>query len=322
MADPSETCFSVVIPLFNKEKSVGRCVNSVLRQAHQSFEIIIVNDGSTDDSRQVVQKIKDSRISVFEKTNGGASSARNFGISKARYELIALLDADDEWDPVFLEKMAFLAGKFPEAGLYYSAYAGMNNKKYVHSNVIPSLTANYAGLLNIFDYPTDYGPSSSTTVLRRSLLERTGLFDLKLKKGEDTDMWIRFALNSPVAFFNAALATYHLSAENRAMRQRFPSEFSLISNLAKYNAEAKKNPQFHQYLQRMRVGHICNFFGSAPCELADAHHQIDHLDLSVLPPVWTVIRHAPRCLRRVIFKIHVHGSRIVHLLAKAFGLRK
>lgn len=313
----SSPSFSVVIPLFNKEKSVGRCVDSVLKQSYQSFEIIIVNDGSTDNSRQAVQQIKDSRILLFERSNGGVSTARNFGIAQARHEFIALLDADDEWEPLFLEKMVFLIQKFPEAGLYYAAHANVNSKGHaVSSTMIPTLPANHACRIDIFNYTTDYGPWSSATVIRKSLLEKTGLFDPKLVKGEDIDMWIRFALNGPVALFNASLAIYHGDAENRAMQKPCPPQSCLISNLAKYAAVARKNPQFHLYLQRMRVGHICNFLGGSLCELADAHHEIDNLDLSVLPPVWTLIRYSPRFLRRLVFRVYVHGGRIANRLSK------
>ena len=88
---------SVVIPLYNKEKQIKRTIQSVLTQTFQDFEIVIVNDGSTDNSTIEVEKIKDSRIRLIHQENAGVSAARNKGIEEAKYELIALLDADDEW---------------------------------------------------------------------------------------------------------------------------------------------------------------------------------------------------------------------------------
>ena len=307
--------FSVVIPLFNKERTVDRCVWSVLNQSYPAAEIIIVNDGSTDGSLRTVQKITDPRILRFDQKNGGVSSARNFGIAQARHELVALLDADDEWNPSFLEKMAGLIQKFPEAGLYYAAHNNIHAGVKIVSTAIPALPSGHDGYLDIFTVNTDQGPWSSSVVIRKSFLERTGRFDTKLVKGEDIDLWIRFALNGPVALHNAPLSVCHGDAEIRATQKSCPPERCLIANLSRYAAAAQKNPQFYQYLQQMRVAHICNFLGGNPCELADAHREIDELDLSVLPPVWTWIRRSPRCLRRMIFKIHIHGVRLASRLS-------
>lgn len=90
--------FSVVIPLYNKEINIGNTIQSVLNQTFQDFEIVIVNDGSTDKSLQVVEQIDDSRIRIINKPNGGVSSARNRGIEEAKREWIAFLDGDDLWD--------------------------------------------------------------------------------------------------------------------------------------------------------------------------------------------------------------------------------
>jgi glycosyltransferase involved in cell wall biosynthesis len=306
---------SVVIPLYNKEKSVGRCVASVLNQTYPAAEIIIVNDGSTDASLSAVQKIRDPRLKIFDQKNGGVSSARNFGIAQAQHELVALLDADDEWHPAFLEKMISAAGKFPAAGLYYAPHTNLNGEK-ITTTVIPTLPPDFCGPVNIFDHNTDAGPWSSAVVLRKSFLAQTGLFDTRLVKGEDIDLWIRFALNGPVIFCNVPLSTCHGDAENRAMQKPSPPELSLVNNLARYDLAAKKNPEFHEYLLQMRVAHICNFLGGGLCELADAHAEMDRLDVAGLPWVWTWIRRSPRRWRRVIFKLYAYSTLALRLPAK------
>lgn len=93
---------SVVIPLYNKEKQIKRTLQSVLTQTFQDFEIVIVNDGSTDNSVIEVEKLKDPRIRLVHQKNAGVSAARNKGIEEAKYELIAFLDADDEWQSEYL----------------------------------------------------------------------------------------------------------------------------------------------------------------------------------------------------------------------------
>lgn len=97
--------FIVVIPLFNKERHIGRAIKSVINQTYQKFELIIADDGSTDHSVNEVVKIKDSRIRLIKQENGGESSARNKGIGEAKYYHIGFLDANDIWKPNILESM-------------------------------------------------------------------------------------------------------------------------------------------------------------------------------------------------------------------------
>lgn len=94
----NDIAFSIVIPLYNKEKSITTTINSVLNQTCGDFELIIVNDGSTDTSLEIVQSIKDERIRIINQKNGGVSSARNQGIIEAKFDWIAFLDADDLWE--------------------------------------------------------------------------------------------------------------------------------------------------------------------------------------------------------------------------------
>ena len=104
---------SVIIPLYNKEKQVAHTLESVLSQTFQRFEIVVVNDGSTDNSVAEVEKIGDSRIRLIHQKNGGVSAARNRGIEDSKYELLAFLDADDEWKPEYLEAQYNLFEKYP-----------------------------------------------------------------------------------------------------------------------------------------------------------------------------------------------------------------
>ena len=95
--------FSVVIPLYNKEKYISRAIKSVIEQTYKIFELIIIDDGSIDNSVNIVKKHKDSRIRLIEQENSGVSATRNKGIKNAKYNYIAFLDADDEWKPNFLD---------------------------------------------------------------------------------------------------------------------------------------------------------------------------------------------------------------------------
>ena len=118
--------FSVIIPLYNKENYIQQTIESVLQQTVTDFELLVVNDASTDNSVSVVSKISDSRIKLVENAkNVGLSATRNHGISKASGKIIALLDADDLWLPNFLETIQYLHKTFPEASIYGTDYAEM-----------------------------------------------------------------------------------------------------------------------------------------------------------------------------------------------------
>src|SRR5690554_2358538 len=105
--------FSVVIPLYNKEKYISLTLKSVLNQSFKDFEILIVNDGSTDRSVEVVKKFDDSRIRLVDQPNAGVSAARNKGIKEAKFDWVAFLDADDRWDVEFLSEIANAIKKYP-----------------------------------------------------------------------------------------------------------------------------------------------------------------------------------------------------------------
>ena len=147
---------SVVIPLYNKEKQIKRTLQSVLTQTFQDFEIVIVNDGSTDNSTIEVEKIKDSRIRLIHQENAGVSAARNKGIEEAKYELIALLDADDEWKNKYLEVQYDLYKKYPKCDIFACNYEFVNEKHDISPTIIKKLSfkENDGILNNYFEVPS------------------------------------------------------------------------------------------------------------------------------------------------------------------------
>lgn len=208
--------FSVVIPLYNKGRYINGAVTSVMNQSHRDFELLIIDDGSTDGGDRIAAGFKDPRIRLFHQENGGVSAARNAGIEKAQNEYIAFLDADDEWDPGFLAEIEKMIIKYPDAGLY-----GTNHKfRYPDGReAIPDLKSFFPG--NETDgYIVDY--FSSFSKYARSPFSNSGccmpksvLRDLKgYKPGialtEDSDLWCRIALHHPIAFTVKPLCTYSL----------------------------------------------------------------------------------------------------------------
>ena len=119
--------FSVVIPLYNKEKFIERCLNSVMGQSFKNFEVIVVDDGSTDKGAELVAK-KYPNVKLIRKKNGGVSSARNVGITYATKNYVAFLDADDKWSSIFLNVMNLAILKSPEAVIIGSSYTCKENE--------------------------------------------------------------------------------------------------------------------------------------------------------------------------------------------------
>lgn len=211
---------SVVIPLYNKAAHIERAVSSVLAQTFQDFEIIVVDDGSTDNGADIVKVINDPRIILLKQKNAGVSVARNRGIEVAKSDLIAFLDADDEWRVEFLYTILRLRKKYPNAGLYATDYVIQINKNSFRKTKINSVpSAPWEGILpNYFKAATLGEPPvcSSAVCIPKSVFEVVGGFPVGEPLGEDLDMWGRIALQYPVAFSRYIGAIYHQEASNRA----------------------------------------------------------------------------------------------------------
>lgn len=209
---------SVIMPLYNKERHVERAVRSILGQTVQPAEIIVVNDGSTDKSVSVVEKIVDPRIRIINQNNAGVSAARNRGIREAKFALVAMLDSDDEWKPDFLETILDLIERFPEAGAFATAYETIDVDAVIRKvtyRAIPEFP--WSGIIpNFFDSMLGQPPVwASAVTVRREVFNKSGFFREGEVLAEDVDMWCRIALKYPVAFNTKACAVYHLEADNR-----------------------------------------------------------------------------------------------------------
>jgi glycosyltransferase involved in cell wall biosynthesis len=210
--------FSVVIPLYNKEKNIAATLKSALQQTFTDFEIIVIDDGSTDGSRKTALAFDDKRIRVIQIQNQGVSTARNCGIENAAGTLIAFLDADDYWFPAHLENLFRLYAAFPGCGLYATGYDRFYNEKKIIAPIFDGIPKdNWQGIVPDFFISSMVNRIAWTSAVAvpKSVLAEAGLFDAKLTSGEDLDLWIRIALKKPVAFCNIISARYCLNASNR-----------------------------------------------------------------------------------------------------------
>lgn len=251
--------FSIIIPLYNKEKQIKDTLQSVLAQTFQDFEIIVINDGSTDSSLAIVENINDDRIHIHSIENSGVSRARNTGVTKAKADYLAFLDADDFWKESHLENLKNLIINFPDCGLYATAYLKRHkaNELYCKFNGIPKNEA-WQGVVSDY-FASSINNSiawSSAVVVPNKILHELGDFDesITLGAGEDIDLWIRIAMKYPVAFNNKITAIHNLHAENRISNSN--TNIRAFINLDKYEDAAKVNPSLKKYLDwnRFSIG--------------------------------------------------------------------
>lgn len=203
---------SVVIPLYNKEKQIAYTLQSVFEQTFQDFEIVVVDDGSTDNSVEEVEKFDDSRIRLIHQTNAGVSAARNRGIEEARGELIAFLDADDEWMPEYLATQYGLYQKYPECSVYACNYEFRDSEGKVTPTIIRKLP--FEGedgvLSNYFEVASCSHPPicSISIMVKKTAIQAIGGFPLGIKSGEDLLTWARLAVSGVIAYSRKSLAMF------------------------------------------------------------------------------------------------------------------
>ena len=205
--------FSVIVPLYNKEREVESTLRSVLAQTYQPLEIVVVDDGSTDRSAEIVESLGSPLISLIRQSNAGECAARNRAMSEARGEWFALLDADDEWKPEFLEEVAAMIEEWPDCGIYSTAFDIVSPTGRVRGNC-----PTQRGVVDNFwrESMTRYVTIPSATVLSRKAVEQLGGFPEGMKMGGDQWMWIKLASHYGVCFSPRALCDYSMVASNRS----------------------------------------------------------------------------------------------------------
>lgn len=210
MASPT---ISVIIPLYNKEREIEGTIRSVLAQRLQPLEIVVVDDGSTDHSAALVEAIPSPLIRLVRQPNAGECAARNRAIAESRGELLALLDADDEWEEGFLEEVAALYREFPGCGIYSTAFRVVS-----HDGIFPAPTPTRRGIVENFfrDSAHRYVSIPSASAIPRQVIDRVGGFPDGMKMGGDLYMWIKIARRYPVCFSPQPLCRYSKVASNRS----------------------------------------------------------------------------------------------------------
>ena len=249
MTSSKHTKFSVVIPLYNKAKHIRETLDSVVAQTFPAFEVIVVDDGSTDDGGKAVEDYFSHNVRLVRQENKGVSAARNFGISLAGGDYVAFLDADDTWSVHFLEELNKLAMNdldLPMLATGYQYKIGVNDyrqPKIRFGGVSESRLLKTRRLTDYFTVASsgDLPFCASSVAIKRQFLAEHGGFPTGEPMGEDQCLWSRVALRSDIAYSPRGLSFYHLNADNRACLDAPPATESPFSRRLFTYAQSAKN---------------------------------------------------------------------------------
>lgn len=232
--------FSIIIPLYNKAPYIQRTIDSVLNQSFQDFEIIVVNDGSTDGGEELVKGNYGDQVVLINQINQGVSDARNKGIAHSRFDFLAFLDGDDYWHPDFLNWISHVLERYPEIKMIGTSYTNDSFPSKIENPELELIEDYFAKA----DYNTLF--TSSSTVIHKSFFENNCGFKSHLIRGEDIDVWLRaFDWFGKAAYIHAPLMLYDVNAstnhhfspklEQTIFSEMYRDDFELSERFSSWN---------------------------------------------------------------------------------------
>lgn len=269
---------SIVIPLYNKAQSITNTIACIQNQTYQDFEIVVIEGWSTDGSLEIIKKLasEDKRIKVFmQKNRNGVTPARNESIEESQCEHIVFMDADDYWEPTYLETMVKLINDYPDAGIW-----GMNHGEISAGVKCEIKCPVEKGFRGVIDNPWVVGSPywTSATAVSKNAVEKIGGFDNRIIFGEDIDLWYRLMLEFPAIFENGeALSYYRVDAENRACNKIFPLKLHIPYYIDKYGDYRAENIDFRRFFDLQMLYRLYPYALATPNdpELKRVLNQID-----------------------------------------------
>ncbi len=260
--------FSVVIPAFNMSKTLGGCINSVLRQTYSQWEAIVVDDGSTDDfAGAMLPFADDPRVRSIHQKNSGASAARNTGIAAAQGEWICFADADDEWLPNHLETLAEMTGSYPHAGLYCTAHCEIFPVGVEKDN---SSLFTEKGTFLVEDFFTYTEKLQGLVCLNtisccvaKRVTDAIGGFEVGVRLGEDTDFFLRIAAYYDIVLNGTVTTVYHRERSTATSDGRLDFDWLFEKRESELLADTRmpqqKRDSLFLYMERFRI-HKCRHY--------------------------------------------------------------
>lgn len=244
-----DTKFSVVIPLYNKEQSIANTLLSVIKQSYQYFEIVVINDGSTDNSVDAVKTINDERIRLIHQENQGVSAARNRGIKEAKYEWTAFLDGDDLWEPNHLAEIIKMMQIYPKEKVYTTSFEFSDKRKmfkHERNSTIFKIDNYFKEAIN------ENLLWTSIVVVHAQCFLEVGNFNTNLNRGEDLDLWARLAKKYQIIKSNEITAIYNVEDIFSLTKSKSKYEKSILSII---DLSGKKSYE-RVYLKKMLIKRI------------------------------------------------------------------
>lgn len=312
--------FSVIIPLYNKAPYVEKAIGSVLSQTFTDFELIIVDDGSKDDSSQIAEKAIAGRgnCRLIRQENAGVSMARNNGVALSQGDYLCFLDADDWWAPTFLEEMLKLIDEFPEAGIYGTNYTivneGHHRTRIASIGVDKGFDKGYINYCQVYA-KTMYMPLTSITVaIPRNVFNEMHGFPQGIRLGEDFLLWLSIALKHKVAFLNKALAYYNQDVEmnNKGVVSKGYEPGSFMTfHFDRFEKEEKDNKDLKILLDRLRVYSLLRF-RLTNSNVRQVEEEISKVDFDNVDERYKFYYKAPYPIVWIVTKFHAIASGIKH----------
>lgn len=268
--------FSVIIPLYNKANYIKKTLKSVLNQSFGDYEIIIIDDGSTDVSLEIIQQFSDSRIHVYKQENKGAAAARNFGLKNSTGMLIAFLDADDYWFPNHLEVLKNLYYDFQNCGMYCSLYKIKTTHKHFQEISFRGIQTGFRGIVTNYFYSNKPFRISwtSSLALKKEVLEKFSGFNENITNGEDVELWTKIGIKYPVALSNKTTAIYNFNTTSSLTKQNINS--MKLMNFKQFKKEETNNIYLKEFLDLHRFFYAIQFKTSGNLEKAKYYYEDIH----------------------------------------------
>lgn len=304
--------YSVIIPLYNKQKYITQTIRSVLNQTYKDYEVIVIDDGSTDDSFSKLKEMQDERLTIVRQNNQGVSVARNTGIERAQGEFVAFLDADDAWDDNYLETIDELTAQFSQCDIFVTAYrvlfdhgkTRMPQKMCSHNCCISSYWKTYQSAYDIV--------WTSATVLRKKAIVTAGMFTVGEKTGEDLDLWARVACMNPcVAYSPRPCVTYLRCTEQNArtsVRIAYPKAFLEVLQREMSNkrwTDEDKTWMRKKYNRKMMVYVFTSILANRRQEARGILYDWGRTCFCSAIPFLYCASFLPNCLNRYVYSIRL-----------------
>lgn len=317
--------FSVVIPLYNKAPYVAKAIGSVLAQTFDDYELIIVDDGSKDESVDIVERAISGHehCHLLKQENAGVALARNNGVAISQGDYLCFLDADDWWEPTFLEEMDRFVNEFPDAGIYGTNYTIVNETK--HKTHVAKVGVERGFEKGYINYCQVYASTlamplwTGAVCVPRKVFDEMQGFPKGIELGEDFLLWIRIALKYKVAFMNKPLSYYNQDVDgaNRGVGRLHCPEYHMLWNLGFLADEEKRNLDYKQLIDNLRTYSIYPYFLSREYHDAAAQ-ELAKVDWNKQPIATRRLYSRPLAWLRVNYAIKKTGSMVKQRLV-AFG---